>query len=93
MHRLFISMSAALAAAVLLMVGVSGRAPAGSRAATPEPRPDGGPAPTVIATVPPRPDVPAGFATPPPAGTPEPRPDGYVPTATPCAGGERMGCL
>ncbi len=93
MSRLVSTLAAAIAAALFMLALAGPGGSGGLSAATPEPRPDGGPAPTVIATVPPRPDVPAGFATPPPAGTPEPRPDGYVPTATPCAGGERMGCL
>lgn len=90
MHRLFVSMSAALAAAVLLVVAVSGRAPAGSRAATPEPRID-----PYVPTATPCAGGERMGCIPVPAVivTPEPRPDAYVPTATPCAGGERMGCL
>lgn len=80
---------AGVAVAALLLFGRAQSGP--SRAASPEPRPDGY-VPTAVATPEPRPDVPAGFVTPAPAGTPEPRDPGPTPGPTPCAGGERMGC-
>ncbi len=85
MPRLLASLT--VAAAVVLVALVLPARSGRTIAATPEPRPDTF-IPTVVATPAPRPDAYIPTVLP----TPEPRPDGGVMTATPCAGGERMGC-